>query len=105
MPSIELPIRSLSIIFLIGAVVAILQFPEHPLTPDLSYSLFYWFVAFGVVRWVEHGILFFLPSDRVGDFGIFLNIARFGVHLSAFGFFVWYLIKGIQYFVSLLDKL
>ena len=105
MPSIELPIRSLSILFLFGAIVAILWFPDNPLTPDLSRALFWWFLALGIVRWVENGVMYLLPSDIEGDWGTFWKVLRYFVAITAFGFFVWFLIKGILYFVYALDKL
>ena len=101
MPSFEIPIRSLSVLFLFGAVVAVLAFPDNPITPDLSYSLFWWFLSLGVVRWVESGILR-LFEDNNGNINIYV---WYFVSVPAFGLHVWFLINGIRYFVSVLSSL
>ena len=59
----------------------------------------------GVVRWIENGIMYILPTHVEGDWGVFGNILRYLVAITAFGLFVWFLIKGILYFVYALDKL
>jgi hypothetical protein len=66
MPSFELPIRSLSILFILCAIIAILWFPDSPHTPDLAHAFFYWFLALGVVRWIEHSLGRLLPTDNDG---------------------------------------
>ena len=98
MPNIELPIRSLSILFLFGAIVAILWFPDNPSTPDLARALFWWFLALGVVRWVESGIMR-LFQDNEGKVNIWV---WYLIAVPAFGIQVWFLIIGIRYFVSVL---
>ena len=65
MPSFELPIRSLSILFIFGALIAILWFPDNPHTPSIARALFWWFLALGAVRWIENGLLN-LFADREG---------------------------------------
>jgi hypothetical protein len=101
MPSIELPIRSLSILFLFGAIAAILWFPNNPSTPDLSRALFWWFLALGVVRWVESGLLK-LFEDNEGKINIWI---WYLISVPAFGIHVWFLINGIRLFFSVLANL
>jgi len=105
MPSFELPIRSLSVLFIFGALIAILWFPDNKLTPDMAYALFYWFLSLGVVRWIENGLLALIPTEWGGDWGTFWIIVALTVRIAALGFFVYYLISGIQRFVSALTLL
>jgi len=101
MPNIELPIRSLSILFLFGAVIAILWFPDNPSTPDLSRALFWWFLALGIVRWVESGLMKLAEnSEGKVNFWLWYLIA-----VPAFGIQIWFLINGIRYFLSVLSAL
>lgn len=101
MPNIELPIRSLSILFLLGAIVAILWFPDNSTTPDLARALFYWFLALGVVRWIETGILK-LFEDNSGNIH---KAAWYTIAISAFLSQFALLILGIRYFLSVLSNL
>lgn len=101
MPSFELPIRSLSILFIFGALIAILWFPDNPHTPDVSRALFWWFLALGVVRWVESGIMR-LFQDNEGRVNIW---AWYVISIGAFVAQVWFLIIGIRYFLSVLSRL
>ena len=101
MPTIELPIRSLAIVFILGAIVAILWFPDNPHTPDLARSLFWWFLALGVVRWVESGIMR-LFQDNEGKVNIW---AWYLISVPALVRQVLFLIIGIRYFLSVLTKL
>jgi hypothetical protein len=101
MPSFELPIRSLSILFIFGALIAILWFPDNPHTPALSRALFWWFLALGVVRWVEAGIIR-LVSDNEGKVktGVWYLIS-----VPALVAQVVFLVFGILSFVSVLSNL
>lgn len=101
MPNIELPIRSLSILFLIGAIIAILWFPNNPHTPDLARALFWWFLALGVVRWVETGILRLFENND----GNIHKAAWYPIVIFAFASQVAFLIIGIRYFLSVLANL
>ena len=101
MPSFELPIRSLSILFIFGAMIAILWFPENPHSPDIARAFFWWFLALGVVRWVEHGILRLFSTGE----GKIDTRVKIPVYIIALGFHVWFLVKGIQYFSSVLSNL
>jgi len=101
MPSIELPIRSLSILFIFGAVIAILVFPDNPHTSDLAHALFWWFLALGVVRWIESGIMKLVENNE-GKVNIFV---WYSISLPAFVAQVWFLINGIHYFVAVLTNL
>ena len=94
MPSIELPIRSLSIVFLLSAIIAILWFPDNPHTSDLARALFWWFLALGVVRWVETDILR-LFEDNDGNIH---RAAWYPIAILAFVTQVVFLIIGIRYF-------
>jgi hypothetical protein len=113
MPTIELPIRSLSILFLFGAIVAILWFPDNPSTPDLAHALFWWFLALGVVKWIENALFDILPLPQRDDYNrrwrgasdASWNVVRWFVALISFGLMAWFLILGIQYFLSALHKL
>ena len=101
MPSFELPIRSLSILFIFGALIAILWFPENPHTPNLARALFWWFLALGVVRWVESGIMR-LFQDNEGKVN---TLVWYLISVSAFVAQVWFLINGIRYFLAVLSNL
>ena len=105
MPSFELPIRSLSILFIFGALIAILWFPDNPHTPDLARALFYWFLALGVVRWVEYSLGRLIPKDNDGRiYGSWVvvdyTIAILGT-ISQIGL----LSIGIRYFYNVLSNL
>ena len=104
MPNIELPIRSLSIIFLLGALVAILWFPDNPATPNLSRALFWWFLALGVVRWIENGIIYLFPTVE-GYIKSSWMWLWYVVSLIALIVQVWFLINGARYFFSVLSNL
>jgi len=101
MPSFELPIRSLSILFIFGALIAILWFPDNPHTPDLARALFWWFLALGVVRWVESGILR-LFQDNEGRVNIWV---WYLISISTVVAQIVFLIIGIHYFLSVLSSL
>lgn len=101
MPTFELPIRSLSILFIFGALMAILWFPENPHTPDIARALFWWFLALGVVRWIESGIMRLLENNE-GRVNIWV---WYSISIPAFVAQVWFLINGIRYFLSVLTKL
>lgn len=101
MPSFELPIRSLSILFIFGALIAILWFPDNPHTPDLARALFWWFLALGVVRWVESGLMKLAEnSEGKVNTGVWYLIA-----VPALVVQIWFLIIGIRYFSSVLSNL
>jgi len=104
MPNIELPIRSLSILFLLGAIVAILWFPDNPSSPNLSRALFWWFLALGVVRWVENGLFYLLPKVDGAVSGNWEWVAYL-IAIVAFGVHVWFLIRGALYFYAVLSNL
>jgi hypothetical protein len=101
MPSIELPIRSLSILFIFGALVAILWFPDNPHTPDLARALFWWFLALGVVRWIESGLLK-VAEDNDGrvnmDYWRTVSIIALLAQLVCLGI-------GVRYFYNVLSSL
>jgi len=101
MPSFELPIRSLSILFIFGALMAILWFPDNPHTPDLARALFYWFLALGVVRWIESGILR-LAENNEGKVNTYL---WYWIAVPALCCQIWFLYIGIRYFLSVLGNL
>jgi len=101
MPSIELPIRSLSILFIFGALIAILWFPDNPHTPDLARALFYWFLALGVVRWIESGIMR-LFQDNEGKVNIWV---WYVISVSALVLQIVFLIIGIRHFFAVLANL
>ena len=97
MPNIEIPIRSLSILFIIGAITAILGFPDNPATPELSRALFWWFLALGVVRWVDDGLRFLL-RDREGNIHKNLVWLSYTSAILSFVLQVWFLVNGIRCF-------
>jgi len=101
MPSFELPIRSLSILFIFGALIAILWFPDNPNTPSLARAFSWWFLALGVVRWVERGILR-LFQDNDGNTNIYI---WYVISVVALVLHVWFLVNGIRHFASVLANL
>jgi len=101
MPSFELPIRSLSILFIFGALITILWFPDNPHTPDLARALFWWFLALGVVRWVESGLLRLFENNE----GIVNKYIWYPISITAWGIQVVFLILGVLRFVSVLSNL
>ena len=105
MPSIELPLRSLSLLFLFGSIAIAIWFPDKIFTPDLSRALFWWFLALGIVRWIENGLHYLLPKDADGDVERDWNWVAYTIAIIAFVFFVWCLAKGILYFFSVLASL
>jgi hypothetical protein len=105
MPTINLPIHSLSVLFLFGSIVIFIWFPDKSFSHDLAFALFWWFFALGIVRWIEDGLLYLLPSDMSGDWGNFWKGCRYFVSIVALIAFVVFLILGIQSFLSALIKL
>jgi len=101
MPYIELPIRSLSILFIFCALISILWFPDNPHTPNLARAFFWWFLALGVVKWIETGILR-LFEDNDGNIH---KVAWYPIVILAFLSQVVFLIIGIRYFLSVLANL
>ena len=101
MPSFELPIRSLSILFIFGALIAILWFPDNPHTPNVARALFWWFLALSVVRWVESGIMR-LAENSEGKVNI---VVWYVIAVPALIAQIVFLIFGILNFVSVLSNL
>jgi hypothetical protein len=103
MPNINLNISSLSILFIAGSIALYIWFPDRLFTPDFARALFWWFLALGVVRWIERGIIYFLPTDQDGEPE--RNWFWYTVSVIAFLFFVGFLIVGIRFFASALTQL
>ena len=101
MTTIELPIRSLSVLFLFSSIALLVWFPDKPFTPDLALALFWMFLSLGAVRWAEDALLDFLPdySDKENrsrsDGENFWMVCRIVVSVIALVAFVWFLILGI----------
>ena len=98
MPTLNVVVSSLSMVFIILAIIISLVFPANPLTSDFAHALFWWFLALGIVRWIERRLIHILPIDK-DDWPWYL------ISWISFGFFVWFLVKGAIYFVSALGKL
>ncbi len=101
MTNFNVPIRSLAILFLFGAVFVFLEFPTNPITPHLSRALWWWFLAFGVVRWVENGLIKVF-EDSEGDVDM---VALKFVEVPAFLAHLFFLVLGVSEFVAVLHTL
>jgi hypothetical protein len=94
MPAFNLVISSASILFLLMSVAISALYPDLPFTGEFASALFFWFLAIGVVRWVERGILDILPNN----WNIFAGIIR----LAGLIAFVVLLAVGIGHFCTAL---
>lgn len=68
MPNINLSIHSLSILFLFTAIALMVWYPDKPFSPSLVHALFWWFLALGIVKWIERGILD-IAENNEGNIG------------------------------------
>jgi hypothetical protein len=103
MANFNIPIHSLSVLFLFGSVSMFLWFPDKPYSLDLAQALFYWFVALGIVRWVVNGLTRFCTVDDEGNSQ--RDLWWWIVEVIAIVFQVGFLIVGIRHFVSAFAKL
>jgi hypothetical protein len=103
--NVDLPKLSAAILFLAASIAISIRFPDKSFTSDFAHALFWWFLALGVVRWIESGFHYILPSDIEGDWGDILRGCRWVVSIAALVFFVWFLIVGIQYALDALSKI
>jgi hypothetical protein len=95
MPTFNLVISSASILFLLVSVAISVIYPDLPFTGDFAYALFLWFLAIGVVRWIERGILDILQEDWY--------VFRMTIRIFALIAFLVLLSLGIGHFCTALN--